>query len=294
MGGRAGVARDRPCERHDAPLASTAVVSRAGRHPEHERLVAEVRGWYRASDPRAGYDVDRRRYGVYSRAGRERIHRVTVDGLAAHDAGRFVQDLREYFGGAPVRIIVDGPAVDPEVGAALLAAGCSANHALVYLAHVGSVPEARAVSEMRVEAVTEETLREFVATRIKGFADSEATPPAAQVDAEAARRRAVLDAGSHLFIARMGGAAAGVVGWREGRDRFIFQLATRLPFRGRGIATSLLCGILADAYAGGCASVIINADPAGLAVHLYRRLGFVDEVYRQQRYTFNGEPAPRA
>lgn len=260
----------------------------AVRHPEHDRLVPEVRGWYRALDPRTGYRVERRRYGFYGRAGRERFDRVTVTDLAAADAVRFVQDLRDYFGAARVRIVVDDPILDREIRGALLAAGCIADHPLVYLAHVGEAPEPPAVSGMGVEAVTEETLREFVTARIKGFADSEAEPPAAQVDEETARRRAVLGAGSHFFIARIGGAAAGVVGWREGRDRLIFQLATRLPFRGRGIATSLLCRILANAHTGGCASVIINADPAGLAIHLYRRLGFVDEVYRQERYAFNG------
>lgn len=232
--------------------------------------------------------MERRRYGFYGRAGRERFDRVTVTDLAAADAARFVRDLREYFDGAPVRIVMDDPAAGREIGSALLAAGCTADHALAYLAHVGAVPAPPDVPGMSVEAVTEETLREFVTARIEGFADSEDEPPAAQVDAEAARRRVVLGAGSHFFIARIGGTAASVVGWREGRDRFVFQLATRVPFRGRGIATALLCGILTDAYAGGCASVVINADPEDLAIHLYRRLGFVDEVYRQQRYTFRG------
>ncbi len=261
---------------------------RADRHPDHDRLVSEVPSWYTVSAPRAGYQVERRRYGFYGRAGGERVSRVTVAGLAAADVGLFVQDLREYFGGSPVRIVVDDPAVDREIGAALLAAGCTADHPLVYLAHVGAVPEPPAVPDLRVEAVTEDTLREFVAARIKGFADSEAEPPAARVDEEAVRRRAALAAGSHYFIARIGAAAASVVGWRDGRDRFIFQLATRLPFRGRGIATALLCRILADAYARGCASVVINTGPNGLAIPLYRRLGFVDEVCRQQRYEFPG------
>lgn len=250
--------------------------------------MSDVRGWYRASDPRTGYNVERRRYGFYGRASRERFDRVIVTDLPPADAGRFAQDLREYYGGAPVRVVADDPAIAREIGDALLTAGCSADHAIVYLAHVGVVPSAPVFPGLNVEEVTEETLREHVITRIKGFADSEAEPPAAQVDEEAARRRAVLGTGSHHFIARIGGAAAGVVGWREGRDRLIFQLATRLPFRDRGIATSLLCGILGDAYAGGCASVLINTDPDGLAIHLYRRLGFVDEVCRHWRYTFNG------
>ncbi|HKX16703.1 MAG TPA: GNAT family N-acetyltransferase [bacterium] len=261
---------------------------RADRHPDHDRLVSEVPSWYTVSAPRAGHPAERRRYGFYGRAGGAGVNRVTVAGLAAAEAGVFVRDLREYFGGAPVRIVVDDLGVDREIGAALLDAGCTANHSLVYLAHVGAVPAPPAVPDLRVEPVTEETLREFVTVRIKGFADSEREPPALQIEEETARRRTALAADSHLFIARIRGEAAGVVGWRAGRDRFIFQLATRVPFRGRRIATAVLCRILTDADAQGCASVVINTDPDGLAIHLYRRLGFVDEVCRQQRYTFNG------
>lgn len=261
---------------------------RADRHPDHDRLVSEVPGWYTLSAPRAGHPAERRRYGFYGRAGGAGGNRVTVADLAAAEVGLFVRDLREYFGGTPVRIVVHDPAVDREIGASLLAAGCTANHSLVYLAHVGVVPAPPDVPDLKVEPVTAETLGEFVAARIKGFADSESDPPAVQVEEETARRRTAPAADTHLFIARISGAAAAVVGWRAGRDRFIFQLATRLPFRGRGIATALLCRILADAYARGCASVVINTDPDGLAIHLYRRLGFVDEVCRQQRYTFNG------
>jgi ribosomal protein S18 acetylase RimI-like enzyme len=257
------------------------------RHPDHDRLAAEVRGWYTVADPRGGYQVERRPYGFYGRALREHVNRVTIAGLAVSNVEPFLADLREYFSGGPVRIVVDDAALDRQIGGTLIAGGCVADHSLVYLAHVGEVPTPPAVHGLSVETVVEQTLRDFVTVRIKGFADSEAEPPAAQVDDEIVRRRDAIAAGAHFFLARIDGVPAAVAGWRDGPVRFVFQLATRLPFRGRGIATALLCGLLADAYARGCASVVINTDPAGLAIRLYRRLGFVDEVYRQQRYDFN-------
>lgn len=263
--------------------------SALGRHPEHDRLVVEVRNWYTASDPRTGYHVEPRRYGFYARNRQDGTNRVIVDGLSPADVKPFLDDLRIYYGGQPVRIHIDDAEADRRLGKTLVDAGCSPRHALVYLAHVGAVAHLPAVPGMSVEAVTGATLREFIATRIKGFADSEDEPPASQVDEESRHRLAAMATGSQFFIARIEGIPAGVVGWEEGRDRFVFQLATRLPFRGRGIATAILCQILDGAYARGCVSVVINADAAGLAVHLYRRLGFLDEVYWRRGYRF--EPA---
>jgi len=259
------------------------------RHPDHDRLVVEIRNWYTRSDPRTDYQVERRRFGFYARNGQNGTNRVIVDGLSATEVPPFLDDLRVYFRGQPVRVHIDDAEADRRLGTTLADAGCSPRHALAYLAHVGAVARPRAVPGLSIEAVTPATLHEFVVARIKGFADSELEPPAPQVDAECAQRFPTMTTGSHFSIARIAGTAAAVVGWEEGRDRFVFQLATRLPFRGRGIATAILCQILDDAYAQGCASVVINADDAGLAIHLYRRLGFADEVYWQRRYRF--EPA---
>lgn len=249
-------------------------------------MIGDVRGWYTASDPRVDYHVERRRHGFYARNLQDGTNRVTVDGLSPPDVRQFLDDLRVYFRGEPVRVTIDDIDADRRLEPALVDAGLSPGHALVFLAHVGSVAHTPAVSGMTVEPVTPATLREFIITRIQGFADSEAEPPASQVDEESRRRLAAMATGSHFSITRIDGVAVGVVGWEEGRDRFVFQLATRLPFRGRGIATAVLCRILDDAYAEGCASVVINADPAGMAVRLYRRLGFVDQVYWRRGYRF--------
>jgi len=257
-------------------------------HPEHARLVGEVRGWCTTPEPRIGHRVERRRFGYYYRIVEDRTNRVTVENLSPSDVPGFLEDVRGYFGGQPVQIYVDDIEADRALDRFLIAAGCVRGPAMVYLAHVGEVPTAPVVQGMRTDPVTETNLREFIATRLRGFRDSEAEPPAGEVDEEAARRLAAMAAGSLFCIARLDSTTAAVLGWRDGKDRFGFQLATRTPFRGRGIATALLCRVLTDAYRGGCASVIINTDPAGLAIRLYRRLGFVDEVYWRRRYVLEG------
>jgi ribosomal protein S18 acetylase RimI-like enzyme len=90
------------------------------------------------------------------------------------------------------------------------------------------------------------------------------------------------------MLGRLEGEPAGIIGWYEGEDRHIFLLATRVPFRKRGIGRYLLCAALRDAYARGARSVIISADPDDTPVQLYRRLGFTDEVYWRDRYELHG------
>ena len=75
-----------------------------------------------------------------------------------------------------------------------------------------------------------------------------------------------------------------MIGLYEGDDRFIFLLATRLPFRNRGITRWLLARVIGEASADGHRSVLINCDPADTPIRLYRRLGLTDEIYWQQCY----------
>ena len=91
-----------------------------------------------------------------------------------------------------------------------------------------------------------------------------------------------------FLLARVAGEPASVVGFYEGEDRFIHHLATRVPFRRRGIASRLLSEVLAHARERGCRSTIINAAENGRPVGLYRSLGFTDEVYWRREYKHVG------
>ncbi|HEX2219106.1 MAG TPA: GNAT family N-acetyltransferase [Gemmatimonadales bacterium] len=54
----------------------------------------------------------------------------------------------------------------------------------------------------------------------------------------------------------------------------LFNIATREPFRGRGIGSRITWRPLRDAYTAGCDLAVLQAAEAG--VGLYRRLGFTD------------------
>lgn len=86
-------------------------------------------------------------------------------------------------------------------------------------------------------------------------------------------------------IATVDTEPAGIVAWYGGDDSMIFLVATRLPFRGRGVASASIRRVLEERYASGCRSVLINGDADGYPVQIYRGLGFTDEVYREHRYT---------
>lgn len=153
-----------------------------------------------------------------------------------------------------------------------------------HLAHVGPRPEQVRRSDVTVEVVTPDTLLDYVMVKLKGFANSEDAPPAEDVEKELAVRRRELASIGRFLIARVGADAAAILGYYDGSDRLIFNLATRTPFRMRGIARDLLCEVVADSYEQGCRSVIINTDPNDTPIQWYRRLGFTDEVYWRRSY----------
>ena len=255
------------------------------RHPEHDRLIEAVPGWYTQPWPDMGYRIERRRFGFY--ADNERAagaNRVTVRDLSAGDVPAFLADLRRYYGDRAVRILVDDRVLEAEIGPALLAAGCVRGDGETFLAHVGPLPVAPGVPGLTIEPGGEANLVEYAATKLRGFADSEAEPAPEALAAELAVRRAELAGMGYLLLARVDGEPAAILGAIAGPDWLIFQLATRLPFRGRGIARRLLGHVLAEARERGVRAVVINADPEDTPVALYRRLGFTDEVYWRQAY----------
>jgi GNAT superfamily N-acetyltransferase len=121
-------------------------------------------------------------------------------------------------------------------------------------------------------------------TKLKGFANSEQEPDPDRIRAEMSLRRVEMADVGRFWLARIEGEPAATFAWYEDTDRFIFNLATRVLFRRRGIARWLLCDFLAQSYAHECRSIIINADTADTPIQLYRRLGFTDEVYWRGRF----------
>ncbi len=262
-------------------------------HADHDRLIEELRTWYTTSYAEMGYRVERRPFGFYGRnvnVEHRQTQQVTVRDLAPVQIPEFLTDLRVYYGDGSVYIYVDDPIADALIGPTLEGAGCSRTGTEVYLAHVGRVPLTSSVAGLAVEPVEPANLVEYAATKLKAFASSETEPEPQRAREEVALRQAEMAGEGRFLLGRLYAEPAAIIGWYEGMDRHIFILATRVPFRTRGIAKALLCHTLADGYAHGCRSVIINADPDDTPVQLYRQLGFTDEVYWRRCYRF--DPAP--
>jgi len=259
----------------------------AERHPDHDRLCAEVRSWYHESAPQIGIQVEHRRYGSYRRnVANPDSARIILSDVATDQVPGLLTDAREYFDDRAVEIWVDDHRTDEILRAALLAAGCSFSGATIYLAHVGAVPEVPSLAGVSVDEVNDTLVREYVAVKLKGFADSEDEPASAEVAREMAVRSAELRGAGWFSIARLGCEGVAIIGYYGGNDTLIINLATRLPFRNRGVARLLLCQVLADAQKRGCRSTIINTNPANTPIKWYRRLGFRDEVYWYNSYSY--------
>jgi ribosomal protein S18 acetylase RimI-like enzyme len=258
------------------------------RHPEHDRLREEVRSWYRGSSPQMGYHVEHRRFGFYRRhAERPDSTLVVVETLASDEVPEFLADVRRYFDNRKVHIWIDDKDLDRTLSPALVAASLSIGKDNTYLAHGGPQPERVQLSGVTVEPVTADTLMDYVVLKLKGFASSEDEPSQEHIDEEMAVRKPEFESIGRFLIARVGNEPAAILGYYDGTDRMIFNLATRTPFRMRGIARRLLCGAVADSYDQGYRSVMINTDPADTPIQWYNRLGFTDEVYWRRSYIFD-------
>jgi GNAT superfamily N-acetyltransferase len=263
------------------------------RHPEHDRLREEVRSWYRTSWPQRGYHVEYRRFGFYRRhAEHPDSGLIIIETLRVDEVSEFLADASSYFDNRPVHLGFEDKNLDRTRGPSLVAAGCAIDNANTYLAHVGPRPDRVQLPRVTVEPVTADTLMDYVRVKLKGFANSEDDPPGKNIDEELSVRKPEFESIGRFLIARIGDDPAAILGFYEGSDRLIFNLATRTPFRMKGIARQLLCQVIADSCDQGCRSVIINTDPADTPIQWYNRLGFTDEVYWRRGYRFDPARSP--
>ncbi|HEY6418838.1 MAG TPA: GNAT family N-acetyltransferase [Candidatus Binataceae bacterium] len=257
------------------------------RHPEHDRIRSELEALYRNSFPEVGIQVEQRRFGFY----RCNLHspetgRILVRDLSPGEVPGFIADARSYFPGRALEIWLDDSRLELALGPALSAAGCVRQAAVVYLAHVGAIARSHSTTGVTVEPVTAATMSEFATVKLKGFANSENEPAPEPLAQEVAVRTSESRGAGRFLLARVGAEPAAIAGYYDGPDRLIFNLATRIPYRGRGIARQLLCQVLADGDDTGGRSVIINTNPDDTPIQWYRRLGFTDEVYWHRNYSY--------
>ena len=262
-------------------------------HPAHNVLVQEVRSWYIQDYPALGKVVARRRFGYYSRIQQTNYCDIHIlEPFDPAEASGFLADVRAFYGERPVHLFTHGRAVDQRLSNVLEQVGFVRGTAMLYLAHVNTGAALSAEKgPWPIEQVTTNNLYDYAVTKLKGFAGCEEEPDRVAVEAEAAIRCADLNADGAFLIARVGNEAAGVIGFYDGPDRYVFNLATRVPFRGQGIARQLLSRVLADTYALGKRSLLIATDPADTPVQFYRRMGFVDEIYWKRRWYLDSSTA---
>lgn len=257
------------------------------RHPHHDAVAAALRAAYSEPHPDMGWAAEQRRFGIYRRNTKADTNPdVIVRDVTPGDVEAFLQDVRGYFGigPRPAQIMIDDRELHRTLGTVLEAAGLSFDERTSFLAHVGDVPEAPPVAGIAVEVVGEGGLEEYEDTRCRGFANSDEATPQEELDWRIDLRRAEMTGGANYWLARIDGEPAGTMSWYDDEDRLIFSLATRVPYRKRGIASHLLCRLLGDSERKATRSVIINANEVGTPIDLYRRLGFTDEVYWHATY----------
>jgi hypothetical protein len=259
-----------------------------GRHPDHDAVHDEVRRWYTTSTPDIGLTVTPESYGFLTTWGwmdRARLI-LTVDDPEA--VAPSLAAAADFFGTAAFQLWVDDRARVDRLTAALAEAGRLPGLATTTLALVGSVAAAPGPADLAVEEVTDPgCLEEWAVTKLRGFADDEAMPAPERIEAELAGRREEWPV-CRYQLGRLAGEPVAVLAHYTGTDQMVFQLATRVPFRHRAIAQTMLARWSEGPEEEPVRSRLINCDDGGRPEALYRRLGFTDEVWWYRRFVSDG------
>ncbi|MSQ24065.1 MAG: GNAT family N-acetyltransferase [Chloroflexi bacterium] len=205
--------------------------------------------------------------------------------LAPGQVAPFLREVRAEFPTQRVSLFM--PAGLNEALAPVLAeTGCESLGAQVHLAYVRGPPASSNLpGGLRLESVTAQNLHDYVIAERQGFADSDSAPAPEAILTYVNILLAEMAGEGRFLLARIDGETAATLGWYDGvSDRFVFMLATRAPFRRRGIARTLLVHTTREALAIGKDAVIINGAADGFPVAFYRRFGFSDEVCRHFGY----------
>lgn len=256
-------------------------------HPYHDEIATCLRALYSEPIPDARIVVEQFPFGFF-RYSRFKLLSgdIYLDGIEPAQVPELLKRMANDFANRSLNIYLDDRDKDALLGPALLAEGSERHDATIFLAYCGDIPPAVKRNDVSFERVRDDTeLREAVRTKLMGFAHSEDEPPADALESEFAVRKGEISVGACYVLARVEGKVAAMISYYEMPDSLIFQLATRLPFRGRGIARHLMEQAIRRRLEAGARSVLVNGDEGGTPVRFYRRLGFVDEVYWRRRYS---------
>jgi ribosomal protein S18 acetylase RimI-like enzyme len=250
-------------------------------HPEHDAVAREVSGWFTSPAPEIGYEVSEHWYGYQSDLGAGRTRVI----LRAGEPGRVPAAIAEATAGltGTLTIWVDDRERAARLDGALRRAGCRRIEATTHLALAGPMTGRAGPEHLAVETVDEDGLAGWATVKLKSFDDTESAPAPGRLAEEIANRRDEL-ALAECQLGLLDGEGVAVLAYYQGRDRLVFNLGTRVPYRHRGIAQAMLAHWVDAGTAAGCRSLMINATEGGAPAALYRRIGFTDEVYWYQKY----------
>lgn len=264
-------------------------------HPDHDVVAAEVRSWYTdwrgrapgpaGSDPAMNIRVERAWYG-YLRAtdavAGGRLLLTVDDPDEAKDA---IQSAASFFGSDRFDIWIDDRTRAAALEPVLVAHGRHAEDNNVVLALTGLLRSVDGPTDLVVEEVVDDGgLTDWARVKLLGFADAENEPTPAALDNELAARRAESPIARYDLALLDDKPIAALAHYTASQDQMVFNLATRVPFRNRGVAQAMLQLWTERALAEGARSLLINCDEHGRPAGLYRRMGFTDEVYWHRRY----------
>lgn len=269
-------------------------------HPQHDLVAQEVRSWYTywpgqapgpaRSEPDVGVRTRREAFGYLREGPGPAGRRIVLTLDEPVDVPAALDSAARLYGTEAFDVWVDDRGRAAVLEAAL-AAGFQAPDNTIVLGLVGPLRAARGPAGLEVREVTdEEALRLWARVRLLGFSDSEEEPPAAKLDEQLAARRAEWPISRYELAILDGEPAAILAHYTGSQDQMVFLLATRVPFRHRGVAQSLLGRWTERVMNEGARSLLINCDEHGRPAALYRRMGFVDEVYWHRRYQRKSPP----
>ena len=243
-----------------------------------------LRGWYTSPVPEIGLDGATHWFGFACMLGADRA-RVVLSISDPAEVPAALAGTREACAASSFMIMVDDRDRAARLDAALREHGCSYAESTTYLALTGPmVSPAPGPDSLQMTSIGITDLETWARVKLQSFDDTENDPAAEEIAAEVARRRAELPLAEYQ-LGLLDGEPVAVLAHYPGADDLVFILGTRLPYRHRGIAQSMLAR-WATATASS-RSLIINATDGGAPEALYRRLGFTDEVYWYSKYEFN-------
>ncbi|HKF77106.1 MAG TPA: GNAT family N-acetyltransferase [Candidatus Dormibacteraeota bacterium] len=254
-------------------------------HPHHDAIAQQVRSWYTRPSPEISLGIEQRWCGFVTDPDSYVRPRLVLTIDQAQEVPAALSEVASLYDGREVDVWVDDRGRADRVQDALVASGCQPTRSITFLALVGPMVADPGPAHLVVEEVTGARLRTWAEVKLQGFADSEEPADPTALASEITQRRAEASAVCYE-LASLGGEPVAALAWYRGRDQLAFNLATRVPYRHRGIGQALLGRWAANGVAEGCRSLLINADEGGPAAALYRRMGFTDEVYWRRGFRF--------